>query len=80
VRAAIAAAKGGPDGLKGTEARDLDARLDRIVVDIRNGDRAEARELATALAERIAKLKVKGSAGERLRTTADALVDALAGA
>jgi eukaryotic-like serine/threonine-protein kinase len=79
VRAAIAGARGGKDGLKEPEARDLDDRLDAIVVRLTNGDRDEARRLAEDLAKRVDKLDVKGDRGERLTQAVGELVQAIGG-
>jgi serine/threonine protein kinase len=81
VAAAIAAARGGRDGLKGKEANDLEARLSEVRRDLDAGDRTkalrDARELQKRANDRAKNLNE--NAANRLRAATGALVDALGG-
>ena len=81
VLAAIAAARGGPDGLKGKEANELESGAARVRRDLDAGDRAAALKDARALDKRVRDVsdKVRGEAGARLRTASAHLVDTLDG-
>lgn len=79
--AAISAARGGPDGLKGKDANDLEQRTAAIRQALDGGDRATALDLARKLDHRVADLtKNLGSdQANRLRTASQDLVRALGG-
>jgi serine/threonine-protein kinase len=81
VNAAISAAKGGPEGLKGKEANDLETLAARVRRDLDAGDRAAALKDARALDKRVrdATDKMRGDAAARLRTASAHLVDTLGG-
>jgi hypothetical protein len=81
VVAAISAAKGGPDGLKGKEANELDSAAARVRRDLDAGDRAAALKDARALDKRVrdATDKLRSDAAARLRTASAHLVDVLGG-
>jgi eukaryotic-like serine/threonine-protein kinase len=81
VVAAISAAKGGPDGLKGKEANELDSAAARVRRDLDAGDRAAALKDARALDKRVrdATDKLRSNAAARLRTASAHLVDVLGG-
>jgi hypothetical protein len=74
--AAIGAAKGGPDGLKGKEANDLEKRAAEVRRALEAGDRAGALDAARKLDQRIRDL---GKDGATLRDESAALVRALGG-
>jgi len=78
---AISAARGGPDGLKGKDANDLEQRTAAIRRALDGGDRRAALDLARKLDHRVA--DVAEHLGEdqagRLRTASRDLVRALGG-
>jgi len=76
MNAAIGAARGGPDGLKGKEANDLEQRTADIGRALATGDRAAALELARKLDKRIRDL---GKDAVSLRDESAALIRALGG-
>jgi eukaryotic-like serine/threonine-protein kinase len=79
--AAIAAARGGRDGLKGKEANELSSMADRVRRDLTAGDRAAALSDARTLDQRVRDVR-KGLDGEtagRLASASAALLDALNG-
>jgi hypothetical protein len=78
---AIAAARGGPDGLKGPEANELESLVGRIRADLDRGDRERALRDARELERRVddAVKGLQSAAADRLRAAADALVTALGG-
>jgi hypothetical protein len=79
--AAIAAARGGPDGLKGKDANDLEARAGAVGEALDGGDRAAALDAARKLERRIADMD-KGLGKDqaaRLRAASADLVRALGG-
>ena len=78
---AIAAAKGGPDGLKGKEANELEELVGRIRNDLDRGDRERALRDARELERRVREAAddLDGDVADRLRSAADALVTALGG-
>jgi len=79
--AAISAARGGPDGLKGKEANDLEARAADVRMALEAGDRAAALDAARKLDRRVADVtKELGSdQAARLRAASQDLVRALGG-
>jgi hypothetical protein len=79
--AAISAARGGPDGLKGKDANDLESRVADIRQALDGGDRAAALELARKLDRRVADLAdhLGNDQAARLRTASRDLVRALGG-
>lgn len=81
VVAAISAAKGGPDGLKGKEANDLESAAARVRRDLDGGNRAAALKDARALDKRVRDVtdKMRGDAAARLRAASAHLVDTLDG-
>ena len=81
VDAAIAAAKGGSDGLKGKEARDLESLAASVRRALTNSDRREALEAARKLDKRVNDLadKIGRDAAARLKSASATLVDALGG-
>ena len=81
VDSAIAAAKGGPDGLKGKEANELESLASRVRRDLAANDRDKALRDAEALDKRIEDLsdKVRESAAERLQSASARLMDTLGG-
>jgi hypothetical protein len=81
VDAAIAAARGGPDGLKGKEANDLENLASRVRRDLANGDRTIALKDARALDRRARDLAdhIGEQAAARLTQATGDLVDALGG-
>jgi hypothetical protein len=81
VVAAISAAKGGPDGLKGKEANELDSAAARVRRDLDAGDLGAALKDARALDKRVrdATDKLRSDAAARLRTASAHLVDVLGG-
>jgi serine/threonine-protein kinase len=78
---AIAAAKGGPDGLKGKEANELEMLVGRIRLDLERGQRDRALVDARTLESRArdAAKHVGDTAAGRLRSAAEAVVRALGG-
>jgi hypothetical protein len=81
MNAAIGAARGGPDGLKGKEANDLERQTAEIRRALDSGDPAAALDLARKLDRRVADLaKNLGSdQATRLRSASRDLVRALGG-
>ena len=81
VVAAISAAKGGPNGLKGKEANELDSAAARVRRDLDAGDLAAALKDARALDKSVrdATDKLRSDAAARLRTASAHLVDVLGG-
>ncbi|MEA2550063.1 MAG: hypothetical protein QOE42_2661 [Chloroflexota bacterium] len=81
MNAAIGAARGGPDGLKGKEANDLEKQTAEIRRALDSGDAAAALDLARKLDRRVADLtKNLGSdQATRLRAASQDLVRALGG-
>ncbi len=81
VDAAIAAARGGHDGLKGKEANDLESLAGRIRTAITAGDRTGALKTARDLDHRVRDVAdhLGQEAGDRLRAASSALVSALGG-
>jgi hypothetical protein len=81
VDAAIAAARGGPDGLKGKEANALESMAARVRRDLEEGNRRKALDDARALDRRARDLAnhLNESAAQRLTDATAALVDALGG-
>jgi eukaryotic-like serine/threonine-protein kinase len=79
--AAISAARGGPDGLKGKDANDLEKRTAAIRRALDGGDRDEALDLARKLDRRVADLDehLDEDAASRLREASRDLVRALGG-
>jgi hypothetical protein len=79
--AAISAARGGSDGLKGKDANDLEKRTDEIRRALDARDRAEALDLARKLDRRVADLAdhLDEDAASRLRAASRDLVRALGG-
>ncbi len=74
--AAIASARGGPDGLKGKEANDLSERVGNVRQALDAGDRAAALAAARELDKRIHDL---GKRGASLRDASANLIRALGG-
>jgi serine/threonine protein kinase len=81
VDAAIAAAKGGPDGLKGKEANDLEAMAGAVRRALAEGDRHAALDAARKLDKRISDVadKIGRDSAARLRAASSDLLDALGG-
>ncbi|MFL5679863.1 MAG: serine/threonine-protein kinase [Chloroflexota bacterium] len=80
VEAAIAAAKGGKDGLKGKDAEDLQRRAEAVRTALERHDYAAAAEAASALRDRIEKMReLDGSRRARLLAAAQDLEDAIPG-
>jgi hypothetical protein len=81
VDAAIAAARGGPEGLKGKEANDLESLAGSVRRALTKGDRKAALEAARKLDKRVNDLadKIGRDAGARLESASAKLVDALGG-
>ena len=79
--AAISAARGGPDGLKGKEANDLETRAAEVRRALASGDRAAALDAARKLDKRVADVTKDLSRDQaaRLRTASQNLVRALGG-
>jgi hypothetical protein len=79
--AAIAAAKGGPNGLKGKEANSLESLARDIRRALTTGDRRSALESARKLDERVEDLdeKIGRDQAARLRTASANLIHALGG-
>ncbi|HEX2756611.1 MAG TPA: serine/threonine-protein kinase [Candidatus Limnocylindrales bacterium] len=79
--AAISAARGGPDGLKGKEANDLEERTAAVRRALDAGDRSAALDAARKLDHRIADLAkdLGRDQATRLRTASQDLVRALGG-
>jgi eukaryotic-like serine/threonine-protein kinase len=79
--AAISAARGGPDGLKGKDANDLEQRTAAIRQALDDGDRKVALDLARKLDRRVADLAkhLGEDQASRLRTASQDLVRALGG-
>jgi hypothetical protein len=79
--AAISAARGGPDGLKGKDANDLESRVAEIRQALEGGDRPAALELARKLDRRVADVvdHLDEDQGSRLRSASRDLVRALGG-
>jgi hypothetical protein len=80
MRIAIAAAKGGRDGLKGKEAKALEDGLDRFDRALAQRDPTAARNEASKVAAQVTRLidrrAVSAGDRERLRTAATTLVEA----
>ena len=78
---AISAAKGGPDGLKGKDANELESQAARVRRDLDDGDRARALKDARELDKRVrdAADHVGDDAAARLRSASADLVRALGG-
>ena len=76
---AIAAARGGPDGLKGKEANELEDLAGRVRRDVLAGDRAKARDDAAALDRKIRDVArhLGNDAAARLRSASQDLLSAL---
>ena len=79
--AAIEAARGGPDGLKGKDANDLAAMAADIRQALTAGDRGEALDLAQNLDHRIADLadRMGREQAARLQSASADLVRSLGG-
>ena len=79
--AAISAARGGPGGLKGKEANDLDKRLGSVRQALDGGDRAAALDAAQALERRVRDVvkEERDDWATRLRTASADLVRSLGG-
>lgn len=79
--AAISAARGGPDGLKGKEANDLEAGVSDVRQALGAGDRAAALDAARKLDHRVHDVAkdLDADRAERLRTASANLVRALGG-
>jgi serine/threonine-protein kinase len=79
--AAISAARGGPDGLKGKEANDLEARAADVRRALGSGDRNAALDAARKLDRRVADVAkdLGRDQATRLRTASQNLVRALGG-
>ncbi len=79
--AAISAARGGPDGLKGKDANDLEDRTAAIRQALDAGDRTKALDLARKLDRRVADLAdhLGEDQAARLRSASRDLVQALGG-
>jgi hypothetical protein len=81
VLAAISAARGGPGGLKGKQANELESIAARVSRDLDAGDRPKALRDARELDRRIrdSSKDAGGSAAARLRSASAALVASLGG-
>jgi serine/threonine protein kinase len=81
VDAAISAARGGPDGLKGKEANELESMAAKVRHDLDQGDRAAALKDARDLDRRVRDVSrhLDKAAADRLRSASAALVAALGG-
>jgi eukaryotic-like serine/threonine-protein kinase len=81
VDAAIAAAKGGPDGLKGKEANDLEAMAGAVRRALTEGNRRAALDAARKLDKRISDVadKIDRDSAARLKAASSDLLDALGG-
>ena len=81
VDAAISAAKGGPDGLKGKDANELESMAARVRRDLGQGDRTAALKDARDLDHRVNDVAehLGDEAANRLRSASAALVAALGG-
>jgi serine/threonine-protein kinase len=81
VDTAIAAAKGGPNGLKGKEARDLEALAGTVRRALAEGNRRAALDAARKLDKRISDVadKIGRDSAARLRAASSDLLDALGG-
>jgi serine/threonine-protein kinase len=81
VLAAISAARGGPDGLKGKQANELDSMASRVSQDLDVGDRAKALRDARDLDRKIRDVSkdIDETAATRLRNSSAALVRSLGG-
>jgi uncharacterized protein YaaN involved in tellurite resistance len=81
VRAAIIAAKGGRDGLKGKEANDLDAAVNAVEQSLDQGNLRDAGKRANDLVKRvedlIRKRAVTGQQADQLLAAAQELRDAI---
>jgi uncharacterized membrane protein len=79
--AAISAARGGPDGLKGKDANDLEARAADVRRALLSGDRAAALDAARKLDRRVADVtkNLGTDQATRLRTASQDLLRALGG-
>jgi hypothetical protein len=79
--AAIAAAQGGPDGLKGKEARDLESMASAVRRALATGDRRAALDAARKLDRRVSDLddKIGREQAARLKAASADLVRALGG-
>jgi hypothetical protein len=78
---AIAAAQGGPDGLKGKEAKDLESLAAAVRRAFASGDQREALDTARRLDRRISDLadKIGRDQAARLKAASADLVQALSG-
>jgi serine/threonine-protein kinase len=76
---AIAAARGGPDGLKGKDANELEDLAGRVRRDLLGGDRSAALDAARALDRKIRDVArhLGKDAADRLRSASTALLGAL---
>jgi hypothetical protein len=77
VLTAIEAARGGHDGLNGSEAGELNDRALLIGRQLRDGDYAAARQTATDLQDRVASLKLDKKRGEALQAAIEDLIAAI---
>ena len=79
--AAIAAARGGPDGLKGKEANDLETMAAAVRRALTSGNRPAALDAAQKLDERVSKLgdEIGREQAARLQAASSNLVQALGG-
>jgi hypothetical protein len=79
--AAIAAAQGGPDGLKGKEAKDLESMAAAVRRALTAGDRRAALDAARKLDRRVNDVadKISRDRAARLRTASENLLNALGG-
>jgi len=79
--AAIAAARGGPDGLKGKEANDLESLAAAVRRALTSGNRRAALDAAQKLNERVSKLgdEIGRDQAARLRAASANLIQALGG-
>jgi hypothetical protein len=79
--AAISAARGGSDGLKGKDANDLEKRTAQVGKALDAGDRRKALDLAQELDRRVRDLgdHLDEDAASRLRSASRDLVRALGG-
>ena len=79
--AAIAAAQGGPDGLKGKEAKDLESMAAAVRRALTAGDRRAALDAARKLDRRVDDVadKISRDRAARLRTASENLLNALGG-
>jgi hypothetical protein len=81
VRAAIAAAKGGPDGLKGKDAKALEDRVNAVERALDAGNAKDAMKQANDLVNRVNDLirarRLTGQRADQLLSAANALRDAV---